>query len=358
MSIEFRCPQCQKLLRVSDDSAGKQAKCPACGTVALVPGASTADTSPEGFSVPPPPPTPSTPIAGNPFATPAANPFAGGGALPLPPSDNPYAAPLSGGETKHGSVRGGELDIGRVFSEAWPTFKAHLLSMVVVYFVFQVISQFGNFVIAFLDIARADQDLLAALRIVNFFASTLAGLWLGCGADLFFLRCAKGESPPLSTLFSGHTVLLSRLLLYFIFVVSLLIAIYVPALLIGLIVGFATGVPELGFLVGFVVGALAFVLWVRWALTYGLAWYLVLDQPEGAIACMRISSQIMPGNRLAYFGLGILVGLLTISGLCAFLIGFVVTGALAQTVMIVAYMHLTGQQVRGYDPTVPPQMVA
>src|SRR5262245_12454820 len=33
MAIEFRCVQCQKLLRVGDDAAGKKARCPDCGTI-------------------------------------------------------------------------------------------------------------------------------------------------------------------------------------------------------------------------------------------------------------------------------------------------------------------------------------
>ena len=31
MPIEFRCTQCNKLLRTADASAGKKAKCPDCG---------------------------------------------------------------------------------------------------------------------------------------------------------------------------------------------------------------------------------------------------------------------------------------------------------------------------------------
>lgn len=78
MAIEFRCPQCQKLLRVGDDAAGKQAKCPGCGAQVTVPSATA-----------PPPPT------GSPFDGGASDPF--GGLPPVPPvgSDNPYAAPLS-----------------------------------------------------------------------------------------------------------------------------------------------------------------------------------------------------------------------------------------------------------------------
>jgi hypothetical protein len=80
MSIEFPCSQCGKLLRVGDDAAGKQARCPSCGAVQGIP-------------------YPSTPGAGG-FSGGAQNPSPYGQAgeiASLPPTDpyNPYAAPVS-----------------------------------------------------------------------------------------------------------------------------------------------------------------------------------------------------------------------------------------------------------------------
>ncbi len=37
MAIEFRCTQCSKLLRIGDEAAGGQAKCPECGAILPVP---------------------------------------------------------------------------------------------------------------------------------------------------------------------------------------------------------------------------------------------------------------------------------------------------------------------------------
>jgi len=42
MAIEFRCTQCNKLLRTADQSAGKKAKCPECGQILRVPALETA----------------------------------------------------------------------------------------------------------------------------------------------------------------------------------------------------------------------------------------------------------------------------------------------------------------------------
>src|SRR5437764_13132434 len=36
-TIEFRCPHCQKLLRISSGAAGRQAQCPECRATMIVP---------------------------------------------------------------------------------------------------------------------------------------------------------------------------------------------------------------------------------------------------------------------------------------------------------------------------------
>lgn len=85
MPVEFSCSQCGKRLRVSDDAAGKQAKCPSCGAVQPVP---VADSAPEAAQ-----PSPVGPSTGDKVSQfPAGN-------VPrsLKPSDNPYAAPAESG---------------------------------------------------------------------------------------------------------------------------------------------------------------------------------------------------------------------------------------------------------------------
>lgn len=53
MTIEFHCPDCDKVLRTTDDKAGQAAKCPSCACSLIVPTldqtASTVDTL-SGFS--------------------------------------------------------------------------------------------------------------------------------------------------------------------------------------------------------------------------------------------------------------------------------------------------------------------
>jgi hypothetical protein len=83
MPVEFRCSQCGKLLRTGDDTVGRQAQCPECGSLTTVPGPG------ETTGAPPPlePLGPAVPASsGNPFGpTPGATSPTG--------SDNPYQSP-------------------------------------------------------------------------------------------------------------------------------------------------------------------------------------------------------------------------------------------------------------------------
>jgi phage FluMu protein Com len=78
MPIEFRCSVCGKLLRVGDEAADRQAKCPACQAVQRVPSKS----SPPDYAIAPP---------SGPEGPPNYSPQRPGYA------DNPYAAPSMSG---------------------------------------------------------------------------------------------------------------------------------------------------------------------------------------------------------------------------------------------------------------------
>lgn len=82
MAIEFRCPSCQRLLRVPDEAAGAQAQCPECGTVAAVPASGPA--APSGGEGPT---GPGRPSASSPFGPAAQQPSR------PPGEENPYQAP-------------------------------------------------------------------------------------------------------------------------------------------------------------------------------------------------------------------------------------------------------------------------
>jgi hypothetical protein len=116
MTIEFRCSQCNQLLRVPDTSAGKNARCPKCAALMQVPsGGSFGAAAPPplpastggmpSFGAPPPPPPPSS---NEPFAFLKDDAGQAAGSAPAPPKSpfgepaggtpnvNPYASPAGG----------------------------------------------------------------------------------------------------------------------------------------------------------------------------------------------------------------------------------------------------------------------
>ena len=109
MPIEFRCTQCNQLLRVPDDSAGKAARCPKCQALLTVP-AGQANSSFTSFGpgeTGSPPLSAPSPAISNPFSKravvpgqPTPSPFgdATGGSPFVPgaaPNLNPYASPAA-----------------------------------------------------------------------------------------------------------------------------------------------------------------------------------------------------------------------------------------------------------------------
>jgi len=99
MAIEFRCTQCNKLLRASDEAAGKQAKCPECGAVMPVPGPQ-AQWPGEDAPADPGPARPG-PESGRPFAAGPSDWGAQGG------PQNPYEAPRQYGPSGYPTVNTG-----------------------------------------------------------------------------------------------------------------------------------------------------------------------------------------------------------------------------------------------------------
>lgn len=57
MPIEFRCSQCQQMLRTPDEAVGQEARCPQCGALTPIPAESIApEYSEPAPRMPPPPP--------------------------------------------------------------------------------------------------------------------------------------------------------------------------------------------------------------------------------------------------------------------------------------------------------------
>src|SRR5258708_6793049 len=91
MPIEFRCGQCGKLLRTGDDTAGKQAKCPSCGSIQAIPTSSPGTAPAPGAFPPLPSGLPDAPFASQPPAP--VSPL--GDAPPAVETMNPSQSPVA-----------------------------------------------------------------------------------------------------------------------------------------------------------------------------------------------------------------------------------------------------------------------
>ena len=93
MPIQFRCSVCGKLLRVGDEAAGRQAKCPVCQTAQAIPSRSP----PADYAIAPEPnpywqknaPAPYSDLADNPYAAPGTAGARLGEAAPSGPRRGP-----------------------------------------------------------------------------------------------------------------------------------------------------------------------------------------------------------------------------------------------------------------------------
>ncbi|MHC4177835.1 MAG: hypothetical protein ACYSWU_10025 [Planctomycetota bacterium] len=314
MAIDFRCTQCNKLLRTGDDTAGKQAKCPECGAIVAIPAAGTA---PPG-DVPPAPPPPGA-EAGSPFAA----------GKPQPPAfdpENPYAAPgeyappAPGYAAPPGAFTPTIIDFGDVFNRTWTIFKEQwgmCLVAALIIIAINVVVQAPIMVLSFAMQAEGADELETFLitQALNIVAAVFL-LWFNIGLSLFFLKTARGQPAALGDIFVAPGPYYLRVL----------------------------GATILFFLMYLVGLALCIVPGVILALMFSQYLFLIVDRNVGVTDSLSISKEITTGNKLMLF-LIILVGAgLSMLGFMACCVGIVPVAAFLGLLNAVIYLAMTGQQ--------------
>ncbi len=330
MPIQFRCPQCNKLLQTRDDAAGKQAKCPDCGALVTVPG--PGEEAPAG--------------AGPPGAGEGASPF--GGPPPVPGELNPYASPTTQSmpgpmPAPPGEIRATQIDLGDVFSRAWEIFKPQWGMCLGVVLLVWIIS-------------FAVSMILGLIPIVGPIAGNLFGMWLGIGQALFFLKTARGQPAQVGDIFTGGPYFLSVLggsILLGLMILGIGLGCFLPPLLLGLAIS-----EEAAVVLGLLGGVVALALCVYVGLVFSQFYYLILDRNPGAVQALGLSRQITRGNRLTLFGIGLLCMLINLGGLLVCCVGVFVTTSYIMLLAPVIYLAMTGQPTAGlgysaYTETAP-----
>jgi hypothetical protein len=340
MSIEFRCPHCQRLLRVPDGSQGKQAQCPQCQAMVQVPG-------------PGAPPTPATPPGGP--SPGAANPFAmnfpAGAAAP--PSDNPYQAPSATLMAPQAAAGPGvypivptKMDLGDVLNRTWEIFKAQLGIVILVFFAVIGVnigaSMVLNVVTQIVMAAANDQAVAIIVQVILQIGMWLVQTWLGLGQLKVYLKVARGQPAEFTDLFTGGPYLL-RVILGSILISLLMIGVTLPFGAPPLIAWLATNDPNVTAIAGLASG----VFWLPLLAFVGLSLfqfqYLVVDRDMEVMDSLRNSYEIMSGNRLMMFVYGIVATLLYILGLVACCVGALFTVSYSVLGLAVIYLVITGQ---------------
>jgi uncharacterized membrane protein len=323
-------------MRTADDTAGKHAKCPACGSTFTIP---AAGTSSAGVGVPP-----SQPPAGPPPGAPApgvgANPYQSPGVYPT------AAAPVQ----PAGAVQSTRIDIGDVLSTTWEIFKVEwgtcLLAGIIASLTIGGTLALLIFLPMFFMVLGGKAVFLGiVLSFFGFLAWMLFVAWMLCGAMRFFIMVARGDRPELGELFRGGpqfiTVLLTNLLLSIGAGVLLGVCVLPGAIMFLISKGLGGFLMFAGLFVGYVVVIVAGIM-------FSQAIFLIIDRNAGVIESLQLSRQITAGNKLMLFLTWLVVSIVSsiISSLTCGL-GSLATAPFMWLLAPVIYLRMSGQNVAG-----------
>lgn len=318
MPIEFRCDQCGKLLRTGDETAGKQAKCPSCGTVQPIP-------TPLSSAHPP---------ASRQGSSSAGSPFAAGDAPPLVPAPdaevNPYQSPLApttldyrpGAPPVAGAFQPTPIDAGDILNRTWEILKSQFWMCTLAASAVAVCNVVFNFVVGQVVTAllvgggaRLDEPSVfipyqIGIQIPNLIFST----WLEGGLAVYLLKIARGQDPSIADVFSGGAwympLLGARALLWLICLVGFLLCL-VPGIIFGLM--------------------------------YGQYFYLIVDRRLSASDSFGMSGKLTNGNKLHVFVLHLATVGVALLGWAACCIGIFPAVGYIQLMWAVTYLAISGQ---------------
>ena len=306
MSIEFPCSQCGKLLRVGDDAAGKQARCPACNTVQAIPSAASV---PQGAI----------------------------GALPSGPSaprldENPYQAPASApwypevhgafGPVPQGAFQPTPIDAGDVLNRTWIIFKSQFWMMALAGFIFWI-CQIGFNVVVGQVVTLAviaggggqpNQKAFFASQFVLQVISFVFGTWLEIGMAIYMLKTARGQAAGLGDIFAGGRFLPPAVLARFLYYL------------------------------GWAIGSLLLIVpGIIFALMFSQFLYLLIDRGHGVLDSLGGSKTLTGGNKLNVFVLALATVGVGLIGALACCVGAWPAMGFVELMWAVAYLTMTGQ---------------
>tara|TARA_R110002095_G_C4250867_1_gene240060 strand:- start:3310 stop:4317 length:1008 start_codon:yes stop_codon:yes gene_type:complete len=335
LTIEFSCSHCNKVLKTSDDKAGRRAKCPQCGEPIDVPQPAD-DQGFDGFdefdeSVP----EEESFLAGG--TTREEDSFLSGGSIDCPMCGAPVPAGAQKcqacGEALKASRRSGRghweprvFSIGAVLSRAWEVYKANLGMVLAVpllaggiYFVASIVIGIASAVIGAVLAGGVGNDVAPLVQIPVALVQNLIiysiFFYLQLGGQLVFLQIVRGESPDLSVMFNGGP---------FFWRMFLCSMIYGILIFVGMILLIIPGI----------VVALMF-----WPFSF-----ILIDRNLPGIESFSESRKVTSGNLLNLLGLSLALGGISIlGGIVTLGIGLIFIMPFTYMAQTVAYAEMTSQ---------------
>jgi len=298
MSIEFNCEKCGQLLRVSDDAAGKQSRCPSCENIAVVPMTSV----PPAVSPPP------------------RDPYA---------ATNPYAKPPEVAQSMSGSVPRflrnepvhTVIDAGSALNVAWEIYKANfgilLGAFAILIGISLAMSAVQQVLMAIGGAAGGDAgEILVVLAvIIATILSWAVQTYLGIGMLRLNLAIARGENAEIGMMFSGGKQ-------------------FLPVLGASILFAIATFLGLLAFIIP------AFIVICGFWMYYSF----IVDRDEPVFDSFSKSWEFSKGNRMTAVLMMFISFGLVIIGYLMLCIGIILTMPLSNMMWTVAYLMITGQQ--------------
>ena len=306
MSIEFRCTHCDKLLTTQAGSEGQKAKCPQCGTLQVIPDASS-PAAPEGvdkLDAPPPRDLGLAATQAHPQET--ANPYQS-------PSDDSTPPPVQRGFNPT------QIDLGETFSTTWQIYKANLGACMAGTFLMIVCSSavggIGQVLLA-IGGSNLDGGAFVTFWLLQQVVAQAINAFFFIGIILFMLRIARGESAEFGLLFAGGP--------FFVYGAALQIIVFLATL----------G----GFILLIIPGVII-------ALMLSQVMFVLVDQRADIGSSLKLSVEIMKGNKLTVFAIGLVGGVVSVL-ITLFTCGIGLLFVLPFMMLIpaVIYLRVTGQK--------------
>ena len=240
MSIEFSCSQCGQNLRVSDESAGKRAKCPKCGVVNQIP--EVAPTGIDDLSNLDVNSLPEISVGQPAVGVGGQSPFGADQANPYSAPQSGYASPFGGaaGKAVGGKIINVPVDIGSVVNYAvsvWQKNLGLLVGATVVLMAISMALSYGQMAIVAILEQTGQHELAIGLNLLGSFGSQFVQIFLGVGLTQMMLKMARRQRVEFSELFNGGSRFLPTLGVSFLFGLAILGGLFlliIPAIIFAL----------------------------------------------------------------------------------------------------------------------------